>query len=264
MVQQVYQARSTVLTYGRLLMDINAMLRVRQATAPSLGEPLSFEDRITLRGVGYGYPGSDRPSLDGIDMTIRKGEHLGLAGPSGSGKSTLIDLLMGLLRPHAGAIAVDGRELDDAVMPAWQEGIAHVPQAIFMADTTVAQNIALGEDPEDIDIVAVRSAAEAAGVDRFVRRLPYGFDTRIGELGAMLSGGQRQRIGLARALYKRPSVLVLDEATSALDDDTEADVLASLARLGPGITVISVAHRATSLAACDRVVRLSDGRIVDD
>jgi ABC-type multidrug transport system fused ATPase/permease subunit len=171
---------------------------------------------------------------------------------------------MGLLEPSAGEILIDGVRLDDATRADWQAGIAHVPQFIYLADSSIAENIAFGIAPDLIDLARIRAAAAEAQLTRFVETLPDGYATRVGERGVRLSGGQRQRLGIARALYKQPSVLILDEATSALDNETEAAVMAALSSGGRRRTVLIVAHRLTSLASCDRLVRLHEGAIVEE
>jgi ATP-binding cassette subfamily B protein len=195
-------------------------------------------------------------------MDIPQGSRVALIGRTGSGKSTLTDLLMGLLEPTSGQITVDGEPLVGAARRGWQRCIAHVPQAIFLADTTIARNIAFGVRPEKVDHQRVIEAARMAQLQDVIAALPHGFDTMIGERGVRLSGGQRQRLGIARAVYKAAPVLVLDEATSALDDATEAAVTRALEELGAaGLTVIMVAHRLSTIAQCDIVARIENGRI---
>jgi ATP-binding cassette subfamily B protein len=169
---------------------------------------------------------------------------------------------MGLLEPSEGRVSIDGRTLSDETRVAWQAQIAHVPQSIFLADTTIARNIAFGSAAEEIDIERVRWAATIAQADEFIQTLPENYDTFVGERGIRLSGGQRQRIGIARALYKRAQVLVFDEATSALDGETEAAVINAIAGIGGEITLVVIAHRQASIAHCDTIVRLERGRVI--
>ncbi|HEX8450127.1 MAG TPA: ABC transporter ATP-binding protein, partial [Allosphingosinicella sp.] len=190
--------------------------------------------------------------------------HVGIAGATGGGKSTLLDLLMGLLEPDEGVILVDGRPLDGATRPAWQSGLAHVPQSIYLSDDTIAANIAFPRGAGDMDGERLEAAVRAAQLETFLAGLPEGLQTYVGERGVRLSGGQRQRIGLARALYRRPRLLILDEATSALDEGTEKAVLAALQRLRSDMTLVTVAHRATTLAACDRLIHVDGGRVRED
>ena len=173
-----------------------------------------------------------------------------------------MDLLLGLLEPGEGVIRIDGRPLDHDSRAGWQSEIAHVPQSIYLTDDTLAANIAFGVLESDIDQQRVAEAAKSAGIGDFIASLPDGFATKTGERGVRLSGGQRQRIGIARALYKRASVLVFDEATSALDTRTEEGVMASIGALAKDITIVMIAHRLSTLKDCDRVIHLEAGRIV--
>ncbi|HEX8263239.1 MAG TPA: ABC transporter ATP-binding protein [Allosphingosinicella sp.] len=227
---------------------------------PVPARPLAFERELVFDRVGFRYP-EGRFGLVDVDLRIRAGEHVGIAGPTGGGKSTLLDLLMGLLEPDRGEIRVDGRPLDAASRAAWQAGLAHVPQTIYLADDSIAANIAFPRAAEGMDPERLDAAVRAARLDAFLAGLPEGLRTRVGERGVRLSGGQRQRIGLARALYRRPRLLILDEATSALDEATEAAVLAALQELRKDLTLVTVAHRATTLAACDRLIRVEGGRV---
>jgi ABC-type multidrug transport system fused ATPase/permease subunit len=172
-----------------------------------------------------------------------------------------MDLLLGLLEPTEGTILIDGRRLDNDLRAAWQAEIAHVPQAIYLADDTLAANIAFGVPAAEVDMDRVEQAARSAGIADFIDNLPQRYGTKTGERGVRLSGGQRQRIGIARALYKRASVLVFDEATSALDTRTEEGVMASIGALGSDMTIVMIAHRLTTLKDCDRVIHLEHGRI---
>ena len=263
LLQQAYNGWSTGIGNLQSLTDIAALL---QAPAlpdrPSDGRKLAFRDSITFRNVSFRY-GSGAWALEEIDLRIPRGSRLGIAGTTGSGKSTLLDILMGLLEPSVGEIAIDGVALDAATRPLWQAGIAHVPQAIYLIDDSIAANIAFGAPRDRIDLDRVRACAGAAHVAQFVEGLPDGYSTPVGERGIRLSGGQRQRIGIARALYKDASVLILDEATSALDDATEAAVIDSIMAMGPTITIVMIAHRRTTLEGCDRIIRLEGGRLVE-
>jgi len=227
--------------------------------APS---PLPFSSAIRFDGVRFRY-GSDSPwVLDGLDLTIPKGTRVGLVGMTGSGKSTTLDLLMGLLEPTERQILVDGQPIEGARLRAWQRTIAHVPQSIFLADITLAENIAFGVTPKAIDLDRVRLAARQAQIADFVESLPKGYEALVGERGVRLSGGQRQRIGIARALYKQASVLVFDEATSALDNATEQSVMDAIEGLNRDLTILLIAHRLTTVRRCDNIVELEHGRVV--
>jgi ATP-binding cassette subfamily C protein len=221
--------------------------------------PCHWNDAITLCDVGYRYPGASRPAIDGLSFTIPKHASVGLIGPTGSGKTTLVDLLLGLYQPTAGEILIDGQPLTPARMPSWQASIGYVPQDIFLTDDTIARNIAFGLPDNEIDPMRLREACAMAQILDFIEvDLHDGFDTRVGERGIRLSGGQRQRIGLARALYRRPSLLLLDEATSALDVATEAKLLEALRSLVGKLTIIVAAHRLSAVAQCDRIIDLAE------
>ena len=229
----------------------------------SLPTPLKLKHEIRVEDVSFTYPGRRSPALEDVSLRIRRGSRVAIVGRTGSGKSTLADLLMGLLDPSSGRISIDGIMLDRSTRAAWHRSIAHVPQSAFLADTTIARNIAFGARETEIDLDRVRAAAKHAQLDGFVAQLPDGYDTLIGERGIGLSGGQRQRLAIARAFYKDAPVVVLDEATSALDDETEAAILASLdAMAKQGRTIIVIAHRPTSIVNCDVVIRLDEGRLV--
>jgi ABC-type multidrug transport system fused ATPase/permease subunit len=189
---------------------------------------------------------------------------VGIVGPSGAGKSTLIDVLLGLLPYEEGELLVDGQVLVPELLPSWKGLLGSVPQQIFLVDGTVAENIAFGIPEAQIDHDRVRRAAERANVHRFIAEdLELGYQTKVGERGVRLSGGQRQRIGIARALYREPQILVLDEATSSLDGVAEAEVMDAIRALGGQLTLVIVAHRLTTLRACDRIFVLDGGRIAD-
>jgi ATP-binding cassette subfamily B protein len=264
LLQQAFNGWSATLGNRQALVDIAALLEARAlAAAPAAGGKLPFRDAIAMRAVGFAYEGG-APVLDGVDLVLRRGERIGIVGRTGSGKSTLLDLLMGLLEPVSGEIAVDGRVLDEATRPLWQARIAHVPQSIYLADDSLAANVAFGVRRGDIDMARVRACAAAAHIAEFVDGLPEGFATRVGERGIRLSGGQRQRIGIARALYKQAAVLILDEATSALDDITEAAVIDSMMALGPDMTLLMIAHRRSTLDGCERILRVDKGRVAEE
>ena len=217
-------------------------------------QELAFEKEIRVEGLDYAYPDGEQV-FSRFSCTIRKGEYVGFQGYSGAGKSTLFNLLLGLLKPDAGSVLVDGKPLDASVQTAWLRHIGYVPQEVFIFQGTLAENIALG--CKDVDRERVKELLHQVSLAQWTETLPEGMDTRLGEAGSRLSGGQKQRIGIARALYKHAEVLMLDEATSALDNATEREInetLANLKRDCPGLTVLSIAHRDTSLAYCDRVV----------
>lgn len=227
-------------------------------------EPVrGFQREIRLNDVSYTYDGAPRPALNHLSFVIRRGESVGFIGPSGAGKSTLVDVILGLLASDTGQVCVDGRDISGDIR-SWQDQIGYVPQAIYLTDDTLRRNVAFGLPDAQIDSAAVTDAIRVAQLEDFVKTLPDGLETVVGERGVRLSGGQRQRIGIARALYHNPEVLVLDEATSALDAVTERGVMQSVEALHGSKTVIIVAHRATTVEYCDRLCRLEHGRVVEE
>ena len=246
--------------YRAIFGQVETLLRL---PVPSDVDPavraMDFRAAISLENVTFCYPGRTEPALAGLTMTIDRGGRVALVGETGSGKSTLADILMGLLRPQRGNVTVDGVPVDESNMAGWQGNIAHVSQNIFLADASIARNIAFSLAGAPIDMGRVRQAAEAAQILDFIDSLPEGFETEVGERGVRLSGGQRQRIAIARSLYKDAPFLVLDEATNALDEDTESKVLASLFA-DPDRTILIIAHRPSAIALCDKVVKLESGR----
>lgn len=225
--------------------------------------PLGMRRAIHFESVRFRYTSKGPWVLNGLTLSIEKGVRMGIIGETGSGKSTFSDLLMGLLEPTDGSIAVDGQALSPVSLRAWQRSIAHVPQAIYLSDSSIADNIAFGIRSKDIDMTRVRHVAAQAHIAEFIESLPDGYLTTVGERGIRLSGGQRQRIGIARALYRRPSVFVLDEATSALDNATEQTVMETIEALDRDLTIVVIAHRLTTLRRCDRLFELIGGRAVE-
>lgn len=215
--------------------------------------------RIELRNVSFQYNQQAPWVLRGVNLQVHAGARIGFIGTTGSGKSTMIDLVMGLLQPTTGEVLVDGQRLTAANMRAWQARISHVPQAVYLSDATIAENIALGTPREEIDMARLLAAINHAQLMDVLERLPKRLDTRVGERGVQLSGGQRQRIGIARALYKQAEVLILDEATSALDTETEAKVMDAIYRLNPEMVILMIAHRTSTLKRCHSIVKLNDG-----
>jgi ATP-binding cassette subfamily B protein len=224
--------------------------------------PLRWDRDIRVESMRFKYNTSGPWVIDGLELTIIKGKRIGFIGGTGSGKSTLLDLLMGLLEPTTGRLLVDGQPLEGGRMRAWQRTIAHVPQHIYLADTSIGENIAFGVPVASIDWERVRRAAALAQIADYIESQPDGYRVRAGERGIVLSGGQSQRIGIARALYKQASVLVLDEATNALDHETERSVMQAIGGLGREMTVLAVTHRVTTFQGFDCIVELVNGRPV--
>ena len=227
---------------------------------PQARETLVLRDRWEVEEVNFTYEGADRPALEEVTLTIAPGEVVGICGPTGGGKTTLVDVITGLLEPTSGRVSVDGHDLREYDRE-WQRNLGIVPQMIFLTDESLRRNIALGVPTREIDETAVREAVELAQLSSFVDSLPAGLDTVVGERGVRVSGGQRQRIAIARALYRRPQVLIFDEGTSALDNQTEADLMRALERLRGDHTIVLVAHRLSTVRDCDRIVFLDKGRI---
>lgn len=223
--------------------------------------PLPFEDEIRIDDVRFTYKSTGAEVLKGVDFVIKPGTKVAFVGSSGAGKSTLLDLVMGLLEPTSGAIYVDGASLADNA-PRWRAHIGLVPQEVFITDRSIAENVAFDVAADEIDESLVWECLEAAEMADFVRNHPGGLWAGFGERGAKLSGGQRQRIGIARALYRRPAVLVLDEATSALDNETEAKITDTISSLRGELTVIVVAHRLSTVQDADDIAYLEGGRLL--
>jgi ABC-type multidrug transport system fused ATPase/permease subunit len=218
---------------------------------------------LQIKDVSYRYPGMDRQSLDTINIVIERNQTIGLIGGSGAGKSTLIDVILGFYEPVNGQLLLDGVDISD-YMNHWQQQIGYVPQSIYLSDDTIRKNIALGLADGDIDDDAIQAAIKNAQLEAFIHELDDGIETMVGENGVRLSGGQRQRIGIARALYRNPSILVLDEATSALDVETEKEVMNAVNSLSGDKTIIIVAHRMVTVERCDYLYRLHKGKIIQE
>jgi len=224
--------------------------------------PLLVQKAIRFDAVRFRYTSDGPWVLDGLNLTIPTGARVGFVGSTGSGKSTTMDLLMGLLMPTEGELLVDSQPVRGIRVRAWQQSIAHVPQNIYLADTTLAENIAFGVPLDTIDLDRVQQAARQAQIADFIENSKEGYQAHVGERGIRLSGGQRQRIGIARALYKQASVLVFDEATSALDNATEQSVMDAIEGLNRDLTILLIAHRLTTVRNCDTIVELEHGRVV--
>lgn len=222
-------------------------------------ESISFEDKIEIRAVSWKYPNAQKNVLTGLDLTIKKGQAIALIGTSGAGKTTLSDIILGLFMPQAGEVLVDGVDIY-SIPQEWARMIGYVPQTVFLSDDTIRNNIAFGIETEDIDDRLIWKTLKQAQLEEFVKQLPDGLDTLVGERGVRFSGGQRQRIAIARALYYNPDILVLDEATSALDNETEKAVMESIDMLQGNKTLIIVAHRLTTVQKCDIIYEIKDGK----
>jgi ATP-binding cassette subfamily B protein len=262
-LQKIYGSISEMKANRMDLVDsLELMERPLPLDANSLlSTPIKFNKEIVFRNVKFKYSEDTPQVLNGINLTIPKGARIGVIGKTGSGKSTFLDIVMGLLSPIEGELRVDDIAISPQNQKGWQSHIAHVPQAIFIADLPVYQNIAFGVPEEEIDIERVYLAAKKAGISKVIEELKDKYNTIVGERGVRLSGGQRQRLGIARALYKNADVIILDEATSALDNDTEEEVIKSIIELNKDVTIIMVAHRLTTLKSCTYLIEIKAGSI---
>jgi len=262
MLQMTYQGWVLVTGNRQVLHDVVALLQqpVEKETQAQVAQ-LTFAREIRLQEVSFRYHPTSPLVLQHLNLSIPKGSRVGFVGTTGSGKSTVMDILMGLLQPSSGQILVDNLPLCGATRPAWQCNVAHVPQSIFLSDASFAENIAFGVSTDEIDIARVRHAAQRAQIDQFIESTSRGYETMVGERGVRLSGGQRQRIGIARALYKRATLLVFDEATSALDSVTEDAVMKAIEGLSQELTILLIAHRLSTLKNCTHIVELNAGCI---
>jgi ATP-binding cassette, subfamily B, bacterial PglK len=260
-LQQAIASWLTVSGNSATLVDTLALLEVPAVRDLSPVVPLQFAECIQLKDVSFRYGQALPLVLDGVNCTFEKGKRYGFVGPTGSGKSTCLDILMGLLAPTEGELRVDGVVIDPSRVRSWQARLAHVPQAMFLTDASIEENIALGVPRAQIDRKLLLDAARRAQIHETIDAMPLGYSTLVGERGVRLSGGQRQRIGIARALYKRADLILLDEATSALDSQTEAAVAEAIHELGRDVTLFIVAHRLSTLQHCDEVIEFLDGKI---
>ena len=262
-VQQIYEA-FTQLTFIAPSLDklYDDLKNLKPFNENQDQDILPFNKSITLKNIHYNYPNASRTILKDISLNISAKSTVGLVGATGSGKTTTVDIILGLLEPQKGTLEIDGKIIRKQNSRSWQRSIGYVPQQIFLADDTIAANIAFGLEPKEINQEAVEKASKIANLHEFViDELPRKYQTTIGERGVRLSGGQRQRIGIARALYHNPKVIIFDEATSALDNQTEQSIMGSINNLGNKITVIIIAHRLTTVRACNTIFLLERGEL---
>lgn len=262
LLQQVYGNWSAVFGSQAALEDVLELLVQPMPNQNEIQflDKFYLKNKISLRNISFKYPDESNYVFKNINVQFEKGTKIGVVGKTGSGKSTFTDLLMGLLNPISGKIEIDEKILDQSSFRAWQKNIAHVPQKIFLIDGTIKDNIVFGSSSLKFDKKLLERVILDSQLKKFIYSLDKGIDTVVGENGIKLSGGQCQRIGLARALYKKPSVLILDEATSSLDDDTEKSVIdAIINKLDKNLTLFMIAHRTTTLKTCDFIYQLEDG-----
>ena len=263
-MQSIYAALAKLRFVGASLDAlVNDIKNLKTLNLKQDQSVLSFNKQITLKNIYYNYPNASRTTLKDININIPAKTTVGLVGATGSGKTTTVDIILGLLEAQKGNLEVDGKIIKEQNSKSWQRSIGYVPQNIYLADDTVAANIAFGVDPKDINQEAVEKASKIANLHEFViEELPKKYQTNIGERGIKLSGGQRQRIGIARALYHNPQLLVLDEATSALDNQTEQAVMDAVNNLNKDITLIIIAHRLNTVKNCDNFFKLEKGELI--
>ncbi len=262
-MQQIYGSWATIQGGRVSLRDTLDLLEqpLPVSLDRMLVDNISFEQRIILDNISFDYGQQKYKALKNINLTILKGSRTGIIGKTGSGKSTLLDVVMGLLQPTMGNILIDNMRINEANNRSWQARIAHVPQSIFLADSSVLENIAFGIPVENIDFDRARRAAIGAQIAETIETWSNGYDTIVGERGVRMSGGQRQRIGIARALYKQADVVIFDEATSALDEETEEAVMQAIEGLNKNLTLIIIAHRLSTLRNCNQIIELKNGEI---
>lgn len=263
-LQQIYVAFTQLRFVAPALDALHKELSSLKALDCQRGRltPLPLTQVVQLDQISYSYPGASQLALEDVNLSILAKSTVGFVGATGSGKTTLVDLILGLLQPQKGCLSVDGEPITTTNLRQWQRTIGYVPQHVYIADDTVAANIAFGVSTNDIDQNAVERAAKIANLHEFViNDLPAAYASTVGERGVRLSGGQRQRIGIARALYHNPQILILDEATSALDNLTEQAVMGAINNLRNGITIILIAHRLSTVRQCDKIYLLEKSRV---
>lgn len=261
---QLAGLRYNIVSVDPVFADLRALESAGRRTGGRAGtspKPQGLQREIELRDVWYRHDQADTHALQGIDLAIPAGAAVAFVGSTGAGKSTLVDIILGLLEPEKGSVRVDGTDIRESGVSAWQMAIGYVPQSIYLLDDTIRRNIALGLEDADIDEDALWTAVRTAQLESFVKNQPDGLDAVIGEQGVRLSGGERQRIGIARALYHDPEVLILDEATSSLDNATERAIIGAVETLKGRRTIVMIAHRLTTVRNCDTLYFLKKGRI---
>lgn len=241
-----------------MLTPLTAATSATQS-AEKFSQTIPFALKIAMENVSFSYRGVEQPALQNLNFSFDKGAYIGIVGPTGSGKSTLVDILMGMLSPTSGTLRIDGIPLISSDRNRWRRQVAHVPQKIFLSDDTVLNNIAFATSDSLVDRDRVELCASQACIHDFVKTLPDGYETNVGEDGVRLSGGQRQRIGIARALYSGCKILVFDEATNALDEETEKAVIGGLLKPDQGYTIVCVTHNISSVSQCHRVLMIEHG-----
>lgn len=269
-IQQLYGSYMQIKTIKPSLEQLNKEIlqslkdreKAQKLARKNIKAKIYFEKFLNLNKITYSYPNSKSLVLKEVDLRVLKGKLIGIMGPSGGGKTTLIDIILGILEPTSGKICVDGKTISSQNVDTWRSKIGYAPQSTFIADSSVAENVGYGENKSTVNLKEVVQACKFACIHDFItKKLPNGYDTKIGEDGVKLSGGQRQRIGIARALYRNPEILILDEATSALDMANENKIIKEIKKMTLKKTIIMISHREASLRRCDQIFLLKNGKI---
>ena len=261
-LQQMYASFAALSGNKKVISDALEQLNQQTPKASTREDGISFDNEIKFNKVFYKYPNTMDYVLKDFNLTIKKGEKIGLIGTTGCGKSTSVDILMGLLQPEKGEILIDGKDLQTLNLKSWHKMISHVPQKIFISDSSIKKNIILGHDDKYRKELSISQALRDASLENFVTQLPEGENTQTGEDGSLLSGGQKQRIGIARSFFKGGDLFIFDEATNSLDNKTENIIVKSIEKLGKDKTVIIIAHNLDTIKNCDQVVIVSEGKVV--
>lgn len=264
-LQNVYGSFTQLTFVGpslnKLYNDLNNLKNINQLESKSI---IPLNENIILENINYNYPNSSKKTLSDISLKIPAKTTVGFIGATGSGKTTTVDIILGLLEPQKGSLKIDNTIINKKNLRSWQSKIGYVPQHIYLADDTIAANIAFGEDPKKMNYEIIDKVSKIANINDFINNeLPNKYQTIIGERGVRLSGGQRQRIGIARALYNDPEILVMDEATSALDNDTEQAVMEAIKKLSNKLTIILIAHRLRTVKICDIIFKFEKGKLIN-
>jgi ABC-type multidrug transport system fused ATPase/permease subunit len=262
-ILKVRQGQNTVEVLYKDFVKLNNR---RKKKLPTISSPLTQNNsfcELQLQAVQFSYPQTNQSIINNATFSIKSGESIGIMGQSGSGKTTLIDLMLGLLNPQKGEILVNGVQLTQH-LDAWRSQVAYLPQEVFLIDDTLRNNIALEDSKQDIDEKKIKETIQKAQLSDFIRDLPGGLDTVVGEKGVLLSGGQRQRLALARAFYYDRDVLIMDESTSALDDETEREIIDEIKFLHGKKTLIVIAHSLKTLQYCDRIYKIDNGIVTEE
>lgn len=264
LMQQVYGSISYIRNAKASLREVLKLLNQKLPDIKDLDkERISFANNIKIRNLKFHYKNSTNLIFENANMIINKGDRVGIIGPSGTGKSTLVNIIMGLIKITSGQLLIDNKQILENNIRSWQKNISHVPQFIYISDSSILENIAFGMDYKNIDHDRVIECAKKANIDDFINSLENKYNTKLGERGIKISGGQKQRIGIARALYKNSNLIILDEPTSALDEKTEKEVMSTIYNISSELTVIIIAHRKSTLKQCNKIIEIKDRKILN-